>query len=47
MNSCRTGVFQHDNALCHAVRAVTNWLQQHQIQDGDWPGNSPDYEKEA
>lgn len=35
-------VFMHDSAPCHKAKKVTKFLQDHQIQVLDWPGNSPD-----
>lgn len=35
-------VLQDDNATAHRARAVTDFMQQHNIQRMDWPARSPD-----
>ena len=35
-------IFQHDSALCHTARIVTEWFREHGIEVLPWPGNSPD-----
>lgn len=42
MDALGTGVFQHDNAPCHAARIVQQFLGNHGVRVLDWPGNSPD-----
>ena len=42
MTALQTTTFQHDNALCHAARAVRRYLADKGVEVLDWPGNSPD-----
>lgn len=33
----------HDNARPHTARVVTQWLQQHNVTNLDWPAQSPHF----
>lgn len=35
-------VYMHDSAPCHKAKKVTQYLEHHQVNVLDWPGNSPD-----
>ena len=39
---CPGMIFQDDNALCHAAKYPTWWLQTHGINRMSWPAQSPD-----
>ena len=34
--------FQHDNAPVHKVRAIQKWLVEIDVEELDWPAQSPD-----
>ena len=35
-------IFMQDNAPCHKVKKVTNYLQENEIRVMNWPAQSPD-----
>lgn len=35
-------IFQHNNALMHTAYNVQTWLDEHDIQEIQWPAQSPD-----
>ncbi|GFX79517.1 hypothetical protein TNCV_825061 [Trichonephila clavipes] len=37
----QSGIFQDDNALCHRVKVVQKWLEDHTVTRMNWPGQSP------